>query len=77
MKNLTRIFILFIYLFTSPCHVACGILVPWPGIKPMPPAVEVQSPKPLDHQGIPWIFNPWIFYNGLKIFYLILIFQQS
>ena len=22
------------------CHVACGILVPWPGIGPMPPAVE-------------------------------------
>ena len=22
---------------------ACGILVPWPGIKPMPPAVEAQS----------------------------------
>ena len=23
--------------------MACGILVPWPGIKPAPPAVEVQS----------------------------------
>ena len=26
-------------------HVACGILVPWPGIKPMLPAVEAQSPN--------------------------------
>ena len=26
-----------------PCSVAYGILVPWPGIEPMPPAVEVQS----------------------------------
>ena len=26
-----------------PCHVACGILVPQPGVEPAPPAVEVQS----------------------------------
>ena len=25
------------------CQVACRILVPWPGIEPVPPAVEVQS----------------------------------
>ena len=25
------------------CHTACGILVPWPGIEPVPPALEVQS----------------------------------
>ena len=30
---------LFIYLLW-PCHVACGILVPQPGIEPMPPALE-------------------------------------
>ena len=38
---------LFIYLFTSywlHC-TTCGILVPRPGIEPMPPALEVQSPK--------------------------------
>ena len=23
--------------------MACGILVPWPGIKPVPPAMEAQS----------------------------------
>ena len=22
------------------CHVACGMLVPWPGVEPMPPAFE-------------------------------------
>ena len=38
---------------------ACGILAPWPGIKPAPPALEVQS---LNHQTtrevpkIHWIF---------------------
>ena len=26
-----------------PCHGACGILVPQPGVEPAPPAVEVQS----------------------------------
>ena len=26
-----------------PHHAACEILVPWPGIEPMPPSVEVQS----------------------------------
>ena len=30
------------FFFFWPC-VACGILVPRPGIKPIPPAVEVQS----------------------------------
>ena len=34
----------FIYLFIFwPCHTACGILVPWSGIEPLSPAVEVQS----------------------------------
>ena len=31
--------ILLLLLFRS-CHVACGILVPRPGIEPMPPAME-------------------------------------
>ena len=33
------------------CCVACRILVPQPGIKPMHPAVEAQS-EPLDHQEV-------------------------
>ena len=32
----------FIY-FYWPCRTACGILVPRPGIEPVPPAVETQS----------------------------------
>ena len=35
--------------------MACGILVPQPGMEPMPPAVEVQS-KPPDCQGGPLDF---------------------
>ena len=32
------------------CPTACGILVSWPGVEPMTPAMEGQ---PLDHQGSP------------------------
>ena len=36
----------FIYLlFFWPCHTARRILVPQPGIKPVPPAMEVWSPN--------------------------------
>ena len=31
------------YYYFRLCHVAYGILVPWPGFKPGPPAVEVWS----------------------------------
>ena len=34
----------FIYLFRLHCRI-CGILVPPPGIKPVIPAVEAQSPN--------------------------------
>ena len=34
---------IFFVFFFWPCHVACGVLVPRPGSKPMPPAVDVQS----------------------------------
>ena len=48
-----------IYLFFFwPHHAACWILVPWPGIKPVPPALEVRS---LNHwtQGSPQEFMLW------------------
>ena len=35
------------FFFNWLCHVACGILVPWPGIEPMPPAMEA------------WNLNHW------------------
>ena len=37
-----KIFFFFIFWL---CHMACRILVPQPGIEPMPPAVEAQSPN--------------------------------
>ena len=30
------------------CHMGCGILVPWPGLEPMPPALEA------------WSLNHWL-----------------
>ena len=33
----------YIYTYIWPCNTACGILVLQPGIKPGPPALEVQS----------------------------------
>ena len=48
------LYIYSIYLSTYfwPHYGVWGILVPRPGIKPTPPAVELQS-LPLDHQGSP------------------------
>ena len=31
------------FIYFWPCHVSCGILVPRPGIKPVPPALGVLS----------------------------------
>ena len=47
MLLLTRGF----FFFFLPCHMACRILVPQPGIQPVPPAMETES-KPLDCQRI-------------------------
>ena len=35
----------FFFWFFWPHHTACGILVPRPGIEPVPLAVEAQSPN--------------------------------
>ena len=35
----------FVLFFFWPQHVACRILVPQPGIEPMPPAMEAWSPN--------------------------------
>ena len=33
--------------------MTCGILIPRPGIKPVPPAVKVQSPNPWTAREVP------------------------
>ena len=46
-------------IFFRPCHTTCRILVPQPGIEPMPPAVEVQGPNHCTIREVPpcAIFN--------------------
>ena len=40
----TYLYVLFL-IFLATCHETFGILVPWPGIEPTMPALEVQTPK--------------------------------
>ena len=37
----------------APCHVACGILVPWPRTKPGPSAVKTRSPNHYTSRAFP------------------------
>ena len=43
------------FLFFWPYPVACGILAPWPGIEPTPPAREDRVLITTDCQGSPWL----------------------
>ena len=45
MKNLCSENYKTSFFFFWPCHAACGILIPWPGIKLTPPAAEARSLK--------------------------------
>ena len=44
-----------IYVFIWPQHAACGILVPRPGIEPVPPEVEAQSPNHRTAREVPQV----------------------
>ena len=45
LKYCMYIYIYIYFFFFWFHHTAWGILVPWPGIEPRPPGVEVQSPN--------------------------------
>ena len=46
IQGLTSLFLPdFGFFFFFLCHPACGILVPQPGMEPVPLAGEVQSPN--------------------------------
>ena len=62
------IFIFFFFFW--PCRVACGILVPWPGIKPVPPAVEVWSPNHWTAREVP----RFLFLKEIPVFSISCIF---
>ena len=65
-----------IYLFIWPCRRACGILVPWPGIEPVPSAVKAQSPNHWTAREFlidcflqaPFTFLIWPFFQMLPLF---------
>ena len=42
-ENTIQKFQVVLFFFFWPCHRACGVFVPRPGIKPVPPTLEVQS----------------------------------
>ena len=42
-----------LFFFFWPCHLACGILVPWPGIEPAPLALKVWGPNHWNTREIP------------------------
>ena len=46
-------FLFFFFFFTFIHFTAYQILVPWPGIKLMPPGLGGAGSKPQDHQGTP------------------------
>ena len=43
----------FLFFFFLPPPMACGILVPRPGIEPTPASIGSAESSPLDHQGSP------------------------
>ena len=48
-------FILFYFILCfRPRHMACGILVPRPGIKPVPPALGAWSHNHWTTRDVPW-----------------------
>ena len=49
---------LFVWVFFRLCLAACRILVPWPGIKPVSPALEVWSPNHWITREFPVVFLP-------------------
>ena len=66
------------FFFFSPLthwlhYIACGILAPWPGIKPAPLVLEGQSPNHWIEREVPqkkfWI----IFYTHIYFFILIML----
>ena len=48
------LFFLSFFFFWS-YYVTCGTLVPWPGIKPVSPAVDAQSPNHWPTREVPWL----------------------
>ena len=58
MSRMFSFYFLFFFFFLFwLCHVACGILVPWPETEPVPPAVEVHSLNHWTAREFPLLFS--------------------
>ena len=68
-KNLLLLFLPF-----GPYCVACGILVPWPGIKPMTPALAAQS---LNHWTTREIYRIYVYWLPVKCFFCSTIYHDQ
>ena len=51
------LFLKLIIITFWPCHMACGILLPWLGIEPKSPALEAQTLNHWTSGEVPPIFN--------------------
>jgi len=60
-NNFLNILIHLLLLLFWPWHGACEILVPWPRIEPMPPAVEARSLNHWTSREAPHHNNRWCF----------------
>ena len=58
------------FVYVWQLCTTCVILVPWTGIKPMPPCSGSMESSPLDHQGMPLTMFLSIYPNTLIIFNL-------
>ena len=63
-------FFLILFYFFWLHHVAWGILVPWPGIEPLPPALEVRSPNHRTTREVPEVFLLGTIQLGLFFFFI-------
>ena len=59
-------FFFFSFFFFRQCHAAFGILVPRPGIKPVPPALGARSLNQWTTREVPQLIFNWIQFKGAK-----------
>ena len=57
-----------VLFFFFAMHAACGILVPWPGIEPVSPAVEALSPNHWTAEVPPMVILDQAFWENIYPF---------
>ena len=70
-----KLFVCFLFFSFCLCHVACGILVPQPGIEPVPAALEAWSPNHWATREVPQgeVFIGKIWSEGCRVCDFLLI----